>query len=220
LKVHALICILSIAVAVVAQSTQTGPDIIRSNIAVLDLVARSGLEQDEILTISDRFRGALIETGTFTVIERSQMDAILKEQGFQQTGACSEASCIVEIGQLLAVHKMVGGSIGKVGRLYSINLKVIDVATGAIIQQINRDIQCSKEDLVSKHIASLAREMAGTEKQYSKGKRRGLILIPVGIAVAGGGALLATMLLKDDTSNPVTTGTGDNNEIQVDIEVQ
>jgi hypothetical protein len=54
-----------------------------------------------------------------------------------------EASCIVAAGQLLAVHKMVGGSIGKVGKAYSVNLKIIDVSTGTIERQVSDDFKCS-----------------------------------------------------------------------------
>ena len=140
----------------VAVPTSPKVNSVKTNIAVLDLEPRGGLSADEILTISDRLRGELIETGKYTVVERGQMDAILKEQGFQQSGACSEASCIVEVGQLLAVHKMIGGAIGKVGAAYSINFKIIDVGTGKIERQVSADIKCTKEELISFHIRNLA----------------------------------------------------------------
>jgi Curli production assembly/transport component CsgG. len=144
----------------------------QTNIAVLDLEPRGGLSASEIESISDRLRGELISTGKYVVLERSQMDAILKEQGFQQTGVCSEASCIVQVGQLLAVHKMVGGSIGLVGKAFSVNLKVIDVATGKIERQYSDDFRCSKEDLVTIHIRNMARDMAGIQRLKSSKKLR------------------------------------------------
>jgi PBP1b-binding outer membrane lipoprotein LpoB len=172
----------------------------KENIAVLDLEPRGGLSADEILSISDRLRGELLATGKYTVIERAQMDAILKEQGFQQTGVCSDASCIVQVGQLLAVHKMVGGSIGKVGKAYSINLKIIDVQSGKIERQVSDDIKCSKEELVSFHIRNVARKMAGLIKLKKPWYGEWYVWAPVGILAVGGGAFLAVASQKPDVA--------------------
>jgi curli biogenesis system outer membrane secretion channel CsgG len=174
----------------------------KENIAVLDLEPRGGLSADEILSISDRLRGELLATGKYTVIERAQMDAILKEQGFQQTGVCSEASCIVQVGQLLAVHKMVGGAIGKVGKAYSINLKIIDVQTGKIERQVSDDIKCSKEELVSFHIRNVARKMAGLVRLKKPWYGEWYVWAPVGVLAVGGGAYLAVASQKPDVAAP------------------
>lgn len=189
---------------------------VKVNIAVLNLEPRGGLSAEEILSISDRLRGELINTNKYTVLERSQMDEILKEQGFQQTGVCSEASCIVEVGQLLAVHKMVGGSIGKVGKAYSINLKIIDVTTGKIERQVADDIKCSKEELVSFHIKNVARKMAGLVKEKKPLTSRWYFWTPVGLVVAGGGAALAYTLLNSDEPE----NTENMQEIQLEVPLQ
>lgn len=175
-------------------------------IAVMDLDTRGGLSPDEIGTISDRLRGELISTGKFLVIERSQMDDILREQGFQQTGACSDASCIVQVGQLLAVHKMFGGSIGKVGELYSINIKIIDVATGRIEQQLAKDVRCSKEELLTVHMAVMARQVAGLQPSKRPGVRW-YVWAGAGVAVAGGVTAVLLLNRKKSSDNPPTTHT-------------
>ena len=167
----------------------------KQNIAVMDLDIRGGILKDEVSTISDRLRGELINTGKYVVLERAQMENILKEQGFQQTGACSEASCIVEVGQLLAVHKIVGGSVGLVGKMFSVNLKVIDVQSGKIERQISKDVKCSKEDLLTIHIKSLALEMAGIEVAEGKPKpiyKRWYFWASAGAVGAGVAAYLLT----------------------------
>jgi len=180
------------------------------------LEPRGGLSAEEVMSISDRLRGELINTGLYTVVERGQMDDILKEQGFQQTGACSEASCIVEVGQLLAVYKMVGGSIGKVGKAYSINLKIIDVATGKIERQVADDLKCSKEELVSFHIRNVARRMAGLVKERKPLTSRWYFWVPT-IAAVGGGAAAAAVLLSGDES---TDGESTGRPLQVEVPIQ
>lgn len=83
------------------------------NVAVNDLAPQS-VDKGEAAIVSDRLRSEMISTGVFRVMERAQMESILKEQGFQKSGACDDASCIVEVGQLLGVERMIAGSLGRV----------------------------------------------------------------------------------------------------------
>ena len=100
-------------------------------IAVVDLEGK-GISGTEASTLSDRLRDELFKTGKFKVMERGMMDQILEEQGFQISG-CTSNECMVEIGQLVSVQQIVGGSIGKVGNVFSISARVISVETGEII---------------------------------------------------------------------------------------
>ena len=73
----------------------------KNRIAVLDLEA-VGVSKVESYTITDRLRSELVKTGAFIIVERSKMNAILEEQGFQMTG-CTSEECAVEAGKLLGV---------------------------------------------------------------------------------------------------------------------
>ena len=129
------------------------------NIAMQELKGK-GLDQSAASIISDRLRAECINTGVFRVMERTEMETILKEQGFQQTGLCDEASCLVEVGQLLGVERMVAGSIGKVGNFYTILLRMINVATGEILYTVNVDYKGSIEDVISKATGDAAVKLA------------------------------------------------------------
>ena len=98
------------------------------SIAVMDFGGHNVIAS-EAVALTDRFRYELGRTNRFSVMEREQMNLILKEQAFQQTG-CVDQSCAVEAGQLIAVKKIITGTIAKVGGIYTVNVKLIDVATG------------------------------------------------------------------------------------------
>jgi len=159
----ALILVLTVHLTT-AQQDSAASAASKLNVAVLDLETRGGITAQEASSASDRLRGELVALGRFIVLERGRMDRILQEQAFQQTGACAEDACIVEVGRLLAVNKMVGGSVGRIGKAFSVNIKVIDVKTGQIERQVADDIFCSKEEFVSFHVRNLARELAGLPK--------------------------------------------------------
>ena len=109
------------------------------SIAVLDFEALM-IQDDEAKALTNRTRTELVKTGIYQVVERGQMDEILKEQGFQLSGCTSEA-CVVEAGQLLGVEKMLAGSVSKVGDIYSIELRLIDVGSGKIEKSDSYDMQ-------------------------------------------------------------------------------
>lgn len=132
---------------------------LKLTIAVNNLLGK-GIEESTTDIISDRLRSELINTGAFRVMERNEMENVLKEQGFQKTGACEESSCIVEIGKLLGVERMVAGSIGKVGNFLTLSLRIISVATGEIIFTVIEDYKGEIEHVISDVIANAAKELA------------------------------------------------------------
>ena len=106
-------------------------------IAVLDFDG-DGVSQSETRTLTNRLRDEMFKTGAYIVLERGKMDEVLKEQGFQQTG-CVTSECAVEVGNMLGVQQMIGGSIGKVGNMYTVSARIIDVETGKVLKSANCD---------------------------------------------------------------------------------
>jgi TolB-like protein len=127
-------------------------------VAVSDLLPQ-GLDNSSANIITDRLRNELFNSGNFTVLERGQMEQVLKEQGFQQSGCTSDA-CAVEIGQLLGVQYLIVGSIGKIGQTYTINVRLIDVTSGKITQTANTDCKCEIDQVLSVSTADIARRLS------------------------------------------------------------
>jgi hypothetical protein len=97
-------------------------------IAVADL-AEEGVSRNDAVVIADVLRGELVRTGAFTVVEKKNMDKVLSEQAFQQTG-CTDQACAVKLGKLLNAQRMVVGSCGKLLDKYFVNIRVVNVETG------------------------------------------------------------------------------------------
>lgn len=137
----------------------------KETVAVMDFEGR-GVPETEAATLADRFRSELSRTGSFDVMERAQMELILKEQAFQQTG-CVDQSCAVEAGQLIAVNKIVTGAVSKVGAIYSVNVKMIDVGTGRIAKDLAEDCDCPIERVLTQTMRRIAAQLAGKEVEAS-----------------------------------------------------
>lgn len=135
-------------------------------VAVLDFEAR-GVAQEEAAAFADKFRYELLKTKAFDVMERNQMDLILKEQEFQLSG-CVNQKCAVEVGQLIAVRKIVTGSASKVGEIFTLNVKLMDVQTGRIESNVSEDCDCPIERVHTYTLNRLARKLAGEQMEGSE----------------------------------------------------
>ncbi|MBL7961029.1 PEGA domain-containing protein [bacterium] len=134
----------------------------KTQVAVLEFQTSGGIEKSEVSALSNRFRGILVKTKSFEVIEREKMNEVLKSQDFNMSDACNTAECAVQVGQLLGVEAMIAGDIGKVGDTYTIDLRLIDVQTGKIIQTQTQDF-VGKVDGLLGVMQVIANSFAGTE---------------------------------------------------------
>ena len=152
----------------------------RLTIAVNDLRG-TGIDEAASTIISERLRSELINTGAFRVMERAEMKSILKEQGFQQSGACDESSCLVQAGQLLGVNRMIAGSVGAVGNFWTISLRMLNVGTGEILFTINEDYEGEFKGVVSRATARAATKLVsgavGEIEQVALAGKKGELFI-------------------------------------------
>ena len=176
-----------------------------------------GLTESEVMTLTDVLRSRLMETGKFKVMERAEMESILKEQAFQNSGACTEEACMVEMGQLLGIEEILAGSIGQVGKAYSINVRIISVKSGEILRSVSHNYTGPIENLLTSEINVVAKKIAGIPLSIESSEneatpvvkkkntlRRKVVISSLAAAVVVGGGAGAFLLLqknkKDDVS--------------------
>ena len=177
----------------------------RLNVAVLDFEARDGLTKGEAASLSDQFSGELFATGEFTVIDRNRIKAILQEQGFQQSEACNQVECVVDVGRILKVEKMFVGTIGKVGQTFSVTIQMIDITSAEVQMNKKRLYSGQVDELATDIIPEMAAEMASAvtgkdiKPKSAPGSSTWLWYVGGGVAVAGG---VAAILLSKKESPP------------------
>ena len=128
-------------------------------VAVLDLTS-DNVPAPDLRLLSDRLRVELFKTGKYAMIERERMESILQEHNFQMS-ACAGTECAVNVGQLLGARKMVAGGVGRIGSIYTINARIIDVETGKLERVAARDCSCPVEQLLMTVLREVAAELAG-----------------------------------------------------------
>ena len=139
---YSLIALSATSLPIYAQVTEG-----KQTVAVLEFEGR-GISQLESKTLTDRLMSEMVNTDAVIMVERNQMDEILNEQGFQQSG-CTSSECAAEVGALLGVQNMVSGSFGKLGNSYTIDAKMFSVETGATIRTVSKTYKGAVDNLLT-----------------------------------------------------------------------
>jgi hypothetical protein len=98
-------------------------------IAVLDFKAGVGISQTDVDGLSSTFVTYFSPRG-YQLVERSQINQVIEEQGFQQTSLTE--SQMVRLGQIMNLSKIVVGDVNIVGGSPNLDVRVIDVQSGEV----------------------------------------------------------------------------------------
>jgi len=104
----------------------------KPTVAILDFEGQ-GVDAAEVQTLTERMRTEIGNTNAVRLIERKAVEKIMQEQGLQQSG-CTSDECAAEVGQLLGVQFMISGSIGKMGKSFTIDAKMFSVESGETVR--------------------------------------------------------------------------------------
>ncbi|MDD5672724.1 MAG: hypothetical protein PHC61_01050, partial [Chitinivibrionales bacterium] len=73
---------------------KTAAKSLKPTMAIIGIKNGSGVNKEDVELLTDRLNSELFKTDFVTVLERAEIDNILKEQGFQQSGACTDNQCM------------------------------------------------------------------------------------------------------------------------------
>ena len=152
----------------------------QERLAVFDFRVIDGMSDSEAKTLTNKFRNEMAQTGKYSMVERSAMEQVLSEQRFSASDLADQDKA-VELGRLLSASKVVVGDIGKVGRTYSIDVRMINVETGVRVRSTGLEYRGELDGLLEE-FEVLARKLAGT---YEEKKNRTWLYV-AGAGVLGG----------------------------------
>jgi hypothetical protein len=161
----------------------------KKTVGVLELNSTGGISKNETSALTNRFRAMLVQTESFIVLEREKMNDILKEQDFITGDNCNTAECAVQIGQFLGVEKMIAGDMGKVGNTYTIDMRFVDVKTGAIEKSVSNDYKGEVDGLLTL-MNEVAGVFAGISAQLKTTSRSGTVDVYVNSSPEGAEILI------------------------------
>jgi hypothetical protein len=122
-------------------------------LAVADFTANNTSGSDAVV-LTDLVRAAVIADGTYTVVDKNNMDKVLAGQAIPKSG-CTSEDCAVKLGKILNVQKMIVGTYSLLGTERFLTARLVDVESGRIEHSAtrkgfdNRDADVAAQALVS-----------------------------------------------------------------------
>lgn len=170
-------------------------------VAVASL-ASTPADSMEARLLADAMASSLQATGKVRLLERSQMDRILGEQGLQASGACENGDCVVETGRLLGVQQLVVGRLTRLENVLQLDSRLVDVGTGEVLATSSRRGPVPFMKIVRPLGKLAALDLAdggGPPGDAKPEKSHAWILWTAGGAVAAG-TVAAVWVLRDEPS--------------------
>ncbi|OGF48493.1 MAG: hypothetical protein A2452_11710 [Candidatus Firestonebacteria bacterium RIFOXYC2_FULL_39_67] len=195
----------------------------RVRMGVYDLES-SNISKDTALAVSEMMRAELFSTGRFVIVDKKNMEKVLKEQAFQQTG-CTSSECAVEVGKILGVNIMATGSLTKLGNSINISVTLTDVekSESIAIEKGSCDSEDKLADVVKRIAFSIAIKTPLTGKVVRVSNQESVV-VDLGSTdnVSKGMKLMVNRIkeeIKDSTGKVIMREYEDVGEIEL-IDVQ
>ncbi len=141
----------------------------KTTVALIDLTVGEGLPANIAPVLSNLIRQEFVKSETYDILDRGNMESILREQNFSMSDHCNSKECAVQVGQLLGVEKMLFGDLGMLGKKTIINIQLVDVSTGKIDKIENESHVGAIED-IDAVVIKLARKTIGLSVRESVAK--------------------------------------------------
>jgi TolB-like protein len=130
----------------------------KDHIAVLDFDA-AGASTEQVRALTNQLRADLLKTGRFVVVDRSQINQILDEQAFQQSG-CTSEECAVQVGRILGIEKIISGTVTKVSAdFWQVSAILVEVETAETLRAETLNHRGSFPDLLIAGMPRLAERL-------------------------------------------------------------
>lgn len=105
--------------------------IAKERIGVMDFTESDGLPVGTGKTAAIHAIMSLLESRKYTVIEKSTVEFILKEQALQNKG-CTDTECAVKTGKLIAANLMLTGNIIRLNEKLIVSLNIRNIELGKV----------------------------------------------------------------------------------------
>jgi len=112
-------------------------------ILVWQLEAKSGVSAGDVDSLSGYLTSQVAKNSSGQVLSEADIQTVLKgEEVRQRCGADQDtASCMAEVGNALGVDEAVAGDLGKVGGIWILNLRRIDVRRVNVLKRCSRQVK-------------------------------------------------------------------------------
>jgi TolB-like protein len=132
----------------------------KPQVAVLDTILAAGMDKTVAAPITDKIIEELVNSGKYTVIDRANVEQVLREKEFQLSSGVVKNEEVRQAGEYLGADLVIATNASRVGSTYVISARMIDVVTGEIVAQASAE-QKGTIDVVLDVARTVGRQISG-----------------------------------------------------------
>jgi len=155
MKRASVVLLICLAALIVPSALAAAPQV-----AVLDAVLAAGIDPTVAAPVTDKIIEELVNSRKFTVIDRANVEKILREKEFQLSSGIVRNEEVRRAGEYLGADFVVVASVSRVGSTYVISAKMIDVVSGEIAAQASSERE-GKIDVVLQLARTVGAQISG-----------------------------------------------------------
>jgi TolB-like protein len=129
------------------------------SLAVLDAVVEENIDPAVKVPVTEKIIEELVQADSYTVLDRSHVSAVLQEMEFQLSGMVKDSE-MQKAGEYLGAEYVCVARVSKVGEVFFISAKIIDVRTGEITAQ-SSDQQRGDAEVIFSLAQNVGRKLRG-----------------------------------------------------------
>ena len=131
-------------------------------VAVLDAILAPGTDPTVAGPVTDKIVEELLRSQKFVVLDRANVEQVLREKEFQLSSGIVRNEEIRQAGEYLGADLVIVANVSRVGSTYVISAKMIDVLSGEIIAQASSEKQ-GKIDVLLEIARTVGKQISGQE---------------------------------------------------------
>ncbi|GAB4292645.1 MAG: hypothetical protein Kow0090_06650 [Myxococcota bacterium] len=163
-----LVAILFGAPMKVHSQEQAGGGRVVIKVAVLNISAQAGIEENIAVLINEAFLAEIRKRPELNVIGMAEIKTMLGYEEQKQTVGCTDDSCVIEIGGALGVDRLVTGVLGRLGNSFLINVKLLNIRDATVEKQVSHRIKAESEEALLDALPEIAEELFGKSSERGK----------------------------------------------------
>jgi hypothetical protein len=133
-------------------------------IAVLKTLLANGLDPTVEPLLTGKIEESYVRSGRYQVLDRANIEQILKEKEFQLSSGLVSNEDAQRTGDYLGADLVVVANASRIGQLFALSAKVIDVATGVIAAHSSAE-KAGKIEVLLELARQVGAELAGVEPE-------------------------------------------------------
>lgn len=130
-------------------------------LALLPLEAGARMSEADALRLTRQLHAELEKFNIFIMSDLASTVRVLQNANLSAAG-CGTPECAVQAGQLLRTRLIANGNVKKVGPLFFIEVRIVHVASGQIVQSLDDEFEGSLNDFV-KYMRVVAGKLVGMQ---------------------------------------------------------